>query len=94
MGGVYKSDENLEDYIDGRSLNGTSSGGFKMASSDPILPAAGDRESTLLTAAASVFILLNAGFREILWKFVDIIGLLKRFDFGTFLFFAEMCLNK
>ena len=54
-GAISRADETMEDHVEDRSPNGDSSAALKMARADAILPAAGDREPTLLTAAASGF---------------------------------------
>ena len=79
----------MEDHVEDRSPNGDSSAALKMARADAILPAAGDREPTLLTAAASGFTFLNANVRAIRRKTVDITRLLEKCDFPTFLVFTE-----
>ena len=93
-GAISRADETMEDHVEDRSPNGDSSAALKMARADAILPAAGDREPTLLTAAASGFTFLNANVRAIRRKTVDITRLLERCDFPTFLVFTETWLDK
>ena len=89
-GETSRVEETLEDHADARSPNGVSSAAIAEATP----PAAGDRESTLRTAAASCFTFFNANVFAIRRKSVDVTKLIERRDFPTCVIFTKTWLDK